>query len=139
MRRLSAVLLLASALPLTACTGLVAGAPVQASSTVPVKSDSAWARARRAVAAEVMTIEKADSISGLLIARRYPKTTAADNALERCHVLVHLNLMPSGDGTDLKWETMWVAPAAMASTQPPVCEDEREGVQSRIQSTISPQ
>lgn len=138
MRRLSSVLVLAALLPLGACTGLVANPAVQSSSTVPVTSDSAWARARRGFTAEVMTVQLADSNTGVLIGRRYPKTSAEPTALERCHVLVHLDLKPSGESTELRWDTQWVAPAAMASSHSKECEEERDGVVSRIQQTIAP-
>jgi hypothetical protein len=138
MRRLSSLLALVALLPLGACTGLVAGSQVQATSTVPVTSDSAWARARRGFTAEVMTVERADSISGVLNARRYPKTSADANAIERCHVLLHLDLTPSGDGTALKWESQWVAPRMMAEKQSAACDAERDEVRGRIEQTISP-
>lgn len=138
MRRLSSVLALAALLPLGACTGLVASTPVQASNTVPVTADSAWARARRGFTAEVLTVQLADSNKGVLIGRRYPRVAAEPTALERCHVLVHLDLVPSGEGTELKWESQWVAPAEMASGKSKECDDERDGVRSRIEQTISP-
>lgn len=138
MRCFPSALVLAALLPLGACTGLVASPAVQASSTVPVTSDSAWARARRGFAAEVMTVSLADSNSGVLMGRRYPRVAAEPNAVERCHVLVHLDLKPSGEGTELKWETQWVAPAAMATSRAKACEEERDGVLGRIAQTIAP-
>ena len=123
---------------LMACTGLVANAPVQTSATVAVPRDSAWNRARRGFTAEILTIESADSIGGILVGRRYPRTTAPAEALERCHVLVHLALAPATDGTSLAWQSQWVAPAGLAAKQPPVCNEERDRVVARIQQTIAP-
>lgn len=125
-------------LALPACTGLVAGPETRTSAVVPVSRDSAWARARRGFAAEVMTIELVDSTRGLLVGRRYPRASAPETALERCQVLVHLALESTGDGSTLGWESQWVAPAVLASGQGAPCETERQELMGRLVQTIAP-
>lgn len=122
---------------LPACTGLVAGPAVRTASTVPVPRDSAWARARRAFTAEVLTTDVVDSLSGKLTGLRYPRPTAPATALEICRVQVMLEMNPEAAGTALTWDTRWIAPEALAQ-DPAKCDEERLAVLSRIQLTIAP-
>ncbi len=130
-------LLLAGSL-LSSCTGLQAGPAVTNSATVPVSRDSAWVRARRGFSAEVMTLDRVDSIGGVITGRRYPKSSDPQTSVVQCQIMVALNVAPSGDGTATSWDTRWVAPMEMASSKPDMCEKEREAVVTRIQQTISP-
>ena len=122
---------------LPACSGLVAGPAVQSAATVPVPRDSAWARARRAFTAEVLSTDVVDSLSGKLTGLRYPRPAAPAAAVENCRVQVKLALSPEASGTALSWDTRWIAPEALAQN-PAKCEEERVAVLSRIQSTIAP-
>lgn len=122
---------------LPACTGLVAGPAVRTASTVPVPRDSAWARARRAFTAEVLSTDVVDSLSGKLTGLRYPKPTAPTTALENCRVQVMLAMMPEASGTAITWDTRWIAPEALAQN-PTKCDEERVAVLSRIEQTIAP-
>ena len=125
------------ALLLPACTGLVAGPAVESASTVAVPRDSAWARARRAFAAEGLTPDVADSLRGNLTGLRYPKATAPVTAVEACRIQVMMAMRPDASGTGLTWNTRWVASEALAQN-PAKCDEERLAVLSRIQTTIEP-
>ncbi|MGH7702905.1 MAG: hypothetical protein ACREMO_07405 [Gemmatimonadales bacterium] len=100
--------------------------------------DSAWARARRGFAAEVLTLDVVDSVHGTLTGRRYPRGSAVEGSLETCEVMVHLNLAPASEGTSLAWDTRWVAPKPLAAAKPAFCDNERLAVLSRIEKTIVP-
>jgi hypothetical protein len=122
---------------LPACAGLVAGPAVESASTVAVPRDSAWARARRAFTAEGLTTDVVDSLRGNLTGLRYPKATAPVTAVEACRIQVNLAMSPEESGTELSWNTRWVAPETLAQT-PAKCDEERVAVLSRIESTIAP-
>lgn len=131
-------LLLAGSLFSSACTGLQAGPSVQTTASVAVPRDSAWVRARRGFAAEVMTLDMVDSVGGVLTGRRYPKTSDPETSVVQCQIMVKLNLAPSGEGTGTSWDSRWVAPMEMATGKPEMCEKERVAVLDRIQQTIAP-
>lgn len=52
----------------------------------PVSRDSAWVRAKRALTAEVFTLDAQDSLRGRLTAMRYPSATAKAGTSSACRV-----------------------------------------------------
>src|ERR687890_149728 len=77
---------------LAACTGLTAGPEVSAVTPVPVSKDSAWVRTKRALTAEVFTLDVQDSLGGRITAMRYPSATAKAGTAASCRVQLSLGL-----------------------------------------------
>jgi hypothetical protein len=134
----SLVLAAAAALSLGACTGLAAGPETAATTPMPVPRDSAWARARRALTAEVFTVESADSLKGRIVATRYASSSAKVGTPQACRVLVAIDLSGTGASTELAARSRWVAPQQMADKAEQVCGQERDETMQRIAETISP-
>lgn len=131
-------LALLGALGITACTGLVAGPETNAVAPVPVSRDSAWVRARRAAQAEAFTVDLADSLSGRIVATRYPGSKAQLGSPTACRVRLALQIRGDGSQTQVATNSRWLAPEQMEEQAPKVCEQERADVLSRVSQTIAP-
>lgn len=120
----------------SSCTGLMAGPAQQSSSIAPVGRDSAWVRARRAMASEVFSVEMQDSVRGVLYGVRHPRpgTLAADIFACRLHVTYSLQ----GDGTEttVERQTQYTVPRG-ANGRPTVgCDEDLAEVVGRMDTTI---
>jgi hypothetical protein len=95
-------------------------------------------RAKRALAAEVFTLDVQDSVGGRLAATRYPSASAKLGTTAACRV--HLALALDGDAsrTQLAATSRWIAPERTTETNGSVCEGERQATLERIQQVISP-
>jgi hypothetical protein len=140
MRRVSALRRLTClAFPLlAACTGLVAGPEVAAVTPVPASKDSAWVRAKRALAAEVFTLDVQDSLGGRLTAMRYPSTTAKAGTPAACRVGLTLAIEGSADQTRLASTSRWLGPEISSTTNSQLCEQERQETLDRIVQVVAP-
>jgi hypothetical protein len=126
------------ALVLAGCTGLTAGPEVSTTTPVPVSSDSAYVRAKRAVQAEGFTLDVQDSLGGRLAGLRYPSATAKMGTAAVCRVQLAIALHGGPERTDLGWTSRWIAPVAMATTTNDVCEKDRTETIARIEQVIVP-
>ena len=125
-------------LVLAACTGLVAGPEVSAVTPVPATRDSAWVRAKRALTAEVFTLDVQDSLGGRITAMRYPSATAKPGTAAACRVGLALAIQSSGDHADLSTTSRWLAPEITSEANPSVCEQERKETLERILLVVAP-
>ena len=123
---------------LAACTGLSAGPEVNTVLPVAASRDSAWVRAKRALAGETFTLDVQDSLGGRITAMRYPSATAKVGTPAACRV--HLAMVVSGAASASKVTTasQWVAPERMAVDQPQLCEQDRRETMDRIQLVVAP-
>ncbi len=123
---------------LAACTGLAAGPEVSAVTPVPASRDSAWVRAKRALAAEVFTLDVQDSVGGRITAMRYPSSSAKVGTSAACRVGVALALEGSAERAQLSTTTRWIAPEISASTNADQCEQDRQETLDRILLVVAP-
>ena len=122
---------------LAACTGLAAGPEVSAVTPVPASRDSAWVRAKRALTAEVFTLDVQDSLGGRLTAMRYPSATAKVGTAAACRVQLALAIQGGAERPELASTSRWIAPEAMAA-QPDLCEKDRKETLDRILLVVVP-
>lgn len=122
----------------SACTGLAAGPESKAQMPVPASRDSAYVRARRAVQAEIFTMDVVDSSGGRLVGTRYPSNNAKLGSGAACRVKLTLNIQGDAQKADLTATSRWVAPTQMSSQASQVCEQERAQVLERITQTVVP-
>lgn len=120
------------------CTGLVAGPETNAVTPVQAPRDSAYARTRRALAAESFTLDVVDSLAGHITGRRYNSPTARLGTAQICRVGIELDISGDDGGAKLATHSRWLAPAAMADQAPEICEEERAEVLDRIHLTVAP-
>lgn len=133
-RFLTCFVLLVSA----ACTGLVAGPEVSAVTPVAASRDSAWVRARRALTAEVFTLDVQDSLEGRFTATRFPSATAKPGTAAACRVRLALMLDAEADRAQVATTSRWIAPEVSAATNAEVCERERQETLERILLVVAP-
>lgn len=122
---------------LAACTGLAAGPELSGVTPVPASRDSAWVRAKRALTAEVFTLDVQDSLSGRITAMRYPSATAKVGTVAACRVRLALQVEGSGDTASVTSASRWIAPEAMAA-KPDLCEQDRRETLDRILLVVAP-
>ena len=125
-------------LALGGCTGLVAGPESQASTPVPASRDSAYVRARRALAAESFTLDVTDSSGGRLTGTRWPSSSAKQGSSAACHMTLALQIQGDNSSSEVKSTSRWVAPATMSDKAPTVCEQERTQVLERTALVLNP-
>ena len=123
---------------LAACTGLSAGPEVSAVTPVPASRDSAWVRAKRALTAESFTLDVQDSVGGRITAMRYPSATAKVGTQAACRVHLAMTVTGAAEGSELTSNSQWVAPAAMATGKPELCEQDRHETLDRILLVVAP-
>ncbi len=121
-----------------ACTGLIAGPEVAASTSIPVSRDSAYVRARRGLSSETFTMDVVDSARGHLTGTRYPSRTAQLGTAASCRVVLAMDLAGDTRESTISTTTRWVAPDAMSNKAPQVCEQERQQVLARLSETLAP-
>src|SRR5882724_11908358 len=140
MRRAAALLSVPCLLPmlLAACTGLSAGPEVSSMAPVPASRDSAWVRAKRALTAESFTLDVQDSVGGRITAMRYPSVTAKVGTQAACRVHLAMALSGAAESSELASSSQWVAPAAMATGKPELCERDRHETLDRILLVVVP-
>jgi len=138
MRRPAAAVSLPCLVLLAACGGLTAGPEVSAVTPVPASRDSAWVRAKRALTAEVFTLDVQDSVAGRLTAMRYPSATAKMGTAAACRVQLSMALEGSGESSQVTSASRWIAPEAMATEEPDVCEQDRRETLDRILEVVAP-
>jgi hypothetical protein len=127
-----------SSLATTGCSGLAAGPESSAQTPVPVPRDSAWARARRALATEAFTLDVVDSTRGRLIGTRYNSVNAKLGTQSACRMTLALGIRGDTEQSELNSTSRWVASEQMADKAPEVCERERTEVLERIATTVAP-
>lgn len=123
---------------LAACTGLSAGPEVSTVTPVPASKDSVWVRAKRALTAEVFTLDVQDSVGGRITAMRYPSSTAKAGTAAACRVRLALNLQGTPETAELASTSRWIAPEGMAASHPDVCEQDRQETLARILLVVAP-
>jgi hypothetical protein len=123
---------------LAACTGLSAGPEVSAVTPVPASRDSAWVRTKRALTAESFTLDVQDSLGGRITGMRYPSATAKVGTQVACRVHLALRLDGAAERSELSSSSQWIAPAAMATGKPEVCERDRRETLDRILLVVAP-
>jgi hypothetical protein len=121
-----------------ACTGLIAGPEVAASTSIPVSRDSAYVRARRGLSSETFTMDVVDSARGHLTGTRYTSRNAQLGTAQSCRVVLAMDLAGDTRESTISTTTRWVAPAAMSDKAPHVCEQERQQVLARLSETLVP-
>ena len=121
-----------------ACTGLIAGPEVAATTSIPVSRDSAYVRARRGLSTETFSMDVVDSARGHLTGTRYPSRNAQLGTASSCRVVLALDLAGSTSESTISTTTRWVAPDAMSDKAPQVCEQERRQVLARLTETLAP-
>ncbi|MGZ8392319.1 MAG: hypothetical protein ACXWWK_05730 [Gemmatimonadales bacterium] len=122
----------------TGCTGLVAGPETTATAPVTVSRDSAYIRARRAVQAEAFTVDKVDSVAGLITGTRYASSNARIGSSGACRVRLTLQVEGDSEGARVATTSSWLAPEPMEEQAATVCEKERGEVLTRVKQTIEP-
>jgi hypothetical protein len=127
-----------SCLVLVAACGLTAGPEVSAVTPVPASRDSAWVRAKRALTAEVFTLDVQDSVAGRLTAMRYPSATAKVGTAAACRVQLAMTLEGSAESSQVTSASRWIAPEAMASEKSDLCENDRRETVERILLVVAP-
>jgi hypothetical protein len=111
---------------------------VPAVTPVAASRDSAWVRAKRALTAEVFTLDVQDSLTGHLTAMRYPSATAKVGTAAACRVQVALALEGSAPATSLASSSRWIAPAVSQDSNAKICEQERQATLERIVAVVAP-
>ncbi len=121
-----------------ACTGLVAGNQVSNTTPAQVPRDTAYARARRALQAEVFTFQTQDSVRRQLSAIRYPSasTKAGDPIACRLHLTVAMS--DGADQVDVTTTGLWTAPQTPDGRGTAPCDQELTDVMGRIENQIAP-
>ena len=140
MRRSAALTLVPCLLSvlLAACTGLSAGPEVSSVAPVPASKDSAWVRAKRALTAEVFTLDVQDSVGGRLTAMRYPSATAKVGTPAACRVQLAMAIRGTAESPEVASTSRWIAPEAMAGSDVGVCEKDRQETLDRILAVVAP-
>jgi hypothetical protein len=123
---------------LAACTGLAAGPEVSAVTPVPASRDSAWVRAKRALTAEVFTLDVQDSLNGRITAMRYPSANYKVGTPQACRVGLALAIAGTGDEAKVSSTSRWLAPEMSSETNAKVCEQERQETLDRILAVVAP-
>jgi hypothetical protein len=123
---------------LAACTGLAAGPEVSSVTPVPASRDSAWVRAKRALTAEVFTLDIQDSLRGRITAMRYPSSSAKVGTAAGCRVQLALAVDGSPDGAQVASTSRWIAPEVTSESNAGVCEKERQETLDRILVVVAP-
>ena len=123
---------------LAACTGLAAGPEVSAVTPVAASKDSAWVRAKRALTAEVFTLDAQDSLGGRLTAMRYPSASAKPGTAAACRVGLALAIEGADDQAKLSTTSRWIAPALTSASNAGLCEQERQETLDRILLVVAP-
>lgn len=126
---------------LAACTGLTAGRETSARLTAPASRDSAWARVKRAMQAEVFTIESQDSLAGEIGGTRYPSPNTTTGSGLACRLRVSLALAPaSGDSTEISGRGLWTVYKAGRDSGRAVgpCDQELAQTMARLQQAAAP-
>jgi hypothetical protein len=136
MRRIAVATPISCLVLFTAC-GLTAGPEVSTVTPVPASRDSAWVRAKRALTAEVFTLDVQDSVGGKLTAMRYPSATAKVGTAAACRVQLAMTLEGSGESSQVTSASRWIAPEVMAS-KPDLCESDRRETLDRILVVVAP-
>jgi hypothetical protein len=137
--RLRLIAIALASIPVSAgCTGLAAGPEARAQTPVPVSRDTAWARTRRALAAEVFTLDLVDSTNARLSGTRYPSANAKQGTGAACRTTLTLDIRGDEQQAELASTSRWVAPVTMQDKAPEVCEQERTEVLERINATVVP-
>jgi hypothetical protein len=136
--RLSRVYLSLLILPASACTGLMAGPESTSVTAVPASRDSAYVRARRGLTGESFTLEKADSAGGVLVATRWPSSSARLGTAGACHVSVAMKINGTQERSEVSTTSRWIAPGAMADEAAKVCDKERTEVLERTAQVLVP-
>ena len=137
MRRLATATPTLCLVLVTAC-GLTAGPEVGAVTPVPASRDSAWVRAKRALTAEVFTLDVQDSVGGRLTAMRYPSASAKLGTAAACRVQLAMKLEGSTESAQVTSASRWIAPEVMVSDHPDGCEKERQETLDRILLVVAP-
>jgi hypothetical protein len=138
-RRVAIVAAFVTLSPLVgACTGLVAGPEVAASTPLPISRDSAYVRARRGLTSETFSMDVVDSSRGHLTGTRFPSANAQLGTAASCRVVLALDLTGDTRESTISTTTRWVAPGAMSDRAPQVCEQERQQVLARLSETLTP-
>ncbi|HEY7611592.1 MAG TPA: hypothetical protein VH764_01255 [Gemmatimonadales bacterium] len=138
-RRVAIVAAFVTLSPLVgACTGLVAGPEVAASTPLPISRDSAYVRARRGLTSETFSMDVVDSSRGHLTGTRFPSANAQLGTAASCRVVLALDLTGDTRESTISTTTRWVAPGAMSDRAPQVCEEERQQVLARLSETLTP-
>jgi hypothetical protein len=123
---------------LAACSGLAAGPEVSAVTPVPASRDSAWVRAKRALTAEVFTLDVQDSVGGRLTAMRYPSATAKVGTPAACRVQLALAIRGTAETPEVTSTSRWIAPEAMAGSDVGMCEKDRQETVDRVLAVVAP-
>jgi hypothetical protein len=111
---------------------------VSAVTPVPASKDSAWVRTKRALTAEVFTLDVQDSLGGRLTAMRYPSASAKPGTAAACRVGLALTIQGADDRAELASTSRWLAPEVTASSNAGVCEAERQETLERIMLVVAP-
>ena len=114
------------------------GPEVGAVTPVPASRDSAWVRAKRALAAEVFTLDVQDSLGGRLTAMRYPSASAKVGTAATCRVQLAMKLEGSGENAQVTSASRWIAPDVMATEHAEICEKDRQETLDRILLVVAP-
>jgi hypothetical protein len=135
-RSSAALIVVALAGGLSACTGLMAGPAATTTAVIPADRDSTWVRARRAMAADFFTLDVADSVGGVMTGVRHPKpgVLAIDPFACRLHVTYALGA--GTDSTPVQVTTLWTAPAKQDGTPTVDCAPEMADVVSRMEGVL---
>jgi hypothetical protein len=123
---------------LAACTGLSAAPEVSAVTPVPASRDSTWVRAKRALTAESFTLDVQDSVGGRITAMRYPSATAKVGTQAACRVHLAMAITGVAQSSELASSSQWIAPVAMATGKPELCERDRQETMDRILLVVAP-
>jgi hypothetical protein len=123
---------------LAACTGLSAAPEVSAVTPVPASRDSTWVRAKRALTAESFTLDVQDSVGGRITAMRYPSATAKVGTQAACRVHLAMAITGAAQSSELASSSQWIAPVAMATGKPELCERDRQETMDRILLVVAP-
>ena len=123
---------------LSACSGLSAGPEVVATTPVPASRDSAYTRARRALAGESFTPDVVDSTRGRLTAMRYPSSNVKMGSAAACRLKVGLDITGDAGQAEVKSNSRWIAAEPMLDKAPTVCEQERQDVLGRLAVVMAP-
>jgi hypothetical protein len=117
---------------------LSAGPEVAATTPVPASRDSAYTRAKRALAAELFTLDVVDSTGGHLTAMRYPASSAHMGSAGACRLKLALNISGDAGQSEVQANSRWISAEPMLDKAPTVCEQERQDVLGRLALVIAP-
>lgn len=125
-------------LAVASCTGLVAGPETSAVTPVPASRDSAYVRAKRALQAELFTVDIADSAGGHLTGTRYPSSSGKLGTSAACRMRLALDVRGDSQQSEVASTSRWLAAEQMEQEAPKVCDQERTDVLARISQTLNP-